>query len=72
VLYYFLNSENTPQDTNLQKEINSCKEQLPDKGRYSILLPLIQKDGNWIGNALDLNGKQINYIYDTNLGFRKL
>jgi len=72
VLSYFLNSENTPQDTNLQKEINSCKEQLPDKGRYSILLPLIQKDGNWIGNALDLNGKQINYIYDTNLGFRKL
>ncbi len=72
VLSYFLKSEKPPLDTNLEKEINSCKEQLPDKGRYSILFPLIQQDGNWIGIALDSNRKEINYIYDTNLGFRKL
>ncbi len=73
VMSYILNSERAVDDLNLKKEIKACKEKLPDKGKYSVLLPLTKNEnGSWIGTALDKKGEENNYTYDANIGFRKI
>ncbi|TGL35344.1 CRISPR-associated helicase Cas3' [Leptospira koniambonensis] len=71
VLSYFLKSEK--ENPQLEAEIRKCKEQLPDKGKYSILIPLIKNfDNQWIGTALDKEGNDVQCVYDSKFGFRKI
>ncbi|EMN02654.1 CRISPR-associated helicase Cas3 [Leptospira noguchii str. 1993005606] len=71
VLSYFLKSEK--ENPELEAEIRKCKEQLPDKGKHSILIPLIKNSNNqWIGTALDKEGNDVQCIYDSKFGFRKI
>jgi CRISPR-associated endonuclease/helicase Cas3 len=73
VMSYILKSEKEVEDTELKEAIKICKENLPDKGKYSVLLPLVKNtNGNWIGTALDKKGNEMKYIYDANIGFRKI
>ena len=73
VMSYILKSEKDIEDKHLKQQINTCKENLLDKGKYSLLLPLQKRNnGNWIGTALDKNGNEVNCIYDSEIGFRKI
>ncbi len=73
VMSYILKSEKEVEDKILKQAIKTCKENLPDKGKYSLLLPLQEnKNGNWIGTALDKKGNEVNCFYNTEIGFRKI
>ena len=49
--------------------IESCQEQLPGKGKWGVLLPLVsKKTGLWKGVAQDLKGNQMAFFYDQKLG----
>ncbi len=72
VMSYILKSEQEVSDKNFKNAIKLCKEKLPDKGKYSVLIPLFKNtNGNWIGTALDKKGNEVHCMYDGNIGFRK-
>ncbi|MCP5410524.1 MAG: hypothetical protein H6963_14700 [Chromatiaceae bacterium] len=49
--------------------IESCREQLPAKGKWGVLLPLVREiSAVWRGIAKDLKGDQITFFYDTTQG----
>lgn len=53
----------------LGEEIARLKEQLPDKGKWSVLVPLIQgEDGRWRGEALNKRGDAVVVTYDRQRG----
>ncbi|HEB87798.1 MAG TPA: CRISPR-associated helicase Cas3', partial [Gammaproteobacteria bacterium] len=52
-----------------QEVFDSAHELLPAKGKWGVLLPLIQNEGGrWCGNVLDGKGKDLSVCYDTVLG----
>lgn len=53
----------------LQQAYEKLLPLLPDKGKYSLLLPLIAQDGQWRGLA-SKDDQPIKVIYDQILGFR--
>jgi CRISPR-associated endonuclease/helicase Cas3 len=60
-----------PDDPALRSALAECREQLPDKGRWSVLLPLEpEADGTWHGEADDAKGNLVPVHYDGRLGFR--
>lgn len=53
----------------LGEEIGRLKEQLPDKGKWSVLVPLLQgDDGRWRGEALNKRGDSVVVTYDRQRG----
>ncbi|HIJ95856.1 MAG TPA: CRISPR-associated helicase Cas3' [Desulfuromonadales bacterium] len=53
----------------LGEEIARLKELLPDKGKWSVLVPLIQgDDGRWCGEALNKKGDSVVVTYDRQRG----
>ena len=49
----------------LGKEIARLKERLPDKGKWTVLVPLMQgEDGRWRGNALNKKQETVVLEYD--------
>ncbi|MCB1190383.1 MAG: CRISPR-associated helicase Cas3' [Leptospiraceae bacterium] len=72
VLSYIIHSEFESEDLNLKKAIKDLKEKLPGKGKYSLLLPLQEVNGMWIGFGLSQKGEKMKYAYDTKMGFRIL
>lgn len=55
----------------LSEEIVRLKEQLPDKGKWSVLVPLIQGgDGNWRGEALNKRNEAVVVTYDRLTGVK--
>ena len=49
----------------LKLEIGDLKARLPDKGKWSVLVPLmLDAGGKWRGDALDKNGKPVRVSYD--------
>ena len=73
VMSYILKSEQVVNDNILKKAIKFCKEKLPDKGKYSVLIPLSRlSNDNWVGSALDNQGNEVQCMYDLNIGFRKI
>ncbi|NMC74354.1 MAG: CRISPR-associated helicase Cas3' [Geobacteraceae bacterium] len=53
----------------LGEEIARLKEELPDKGKWSVLVPLIQGgDGIWRGEALNNRDEPVVVIYDRQRG----
>lgn len=53
----------------LGEEITRLKEQLPDKGKWSVLVPLIKcEDGRWHGEALNKRDEPMVVTYDRQRG----
>lgn len=49
--------------------VEACHEQLPAKGKWGVLLPLIEDTpALWKGNAKDLNSNPAPFYYDSTLG----
>ncbi|GBF50739.1 CRISPR-associated helicase Cas3 [Leptospira ryugenii] len=73
VMSYILKYEKISEDNDLNKAIDACKENLPDKGKYSILIPLTKNElGNWIGTVLDKQNNEVFVSYNEHIGFRKM
>ena len=60
---YWIAAEATNADIT-QADIDGCKLKLPAKGKWGVLLPLIQvSGGEWQGYALSANKKQVTISY---------
>ncbi|MDP2875910.1 MAG: CRISPR-associated helicase Cas3', partial [Holophaga sp.] len=62
-------SENAHRDPVLQGAIDKLKERLPDKGKWSVLVPMsYDADGIWRGQALDKKGSTVVLSYTSSTG----
>ncbi|WP_061250259.1 CRISPR-associated helicase/endonuclease Cas3 [Leptospira alstonii] len=59
------------ENSNISEIISNCKKQLPDKGRYCVLLPLFLEDNTWKGKSLNNKDKIVSLVYDERFGLRK-
>jgi CRISPR-associated endonuclease/helicase Cas3 len=58
-------------DPAIKDAISVTKEHMPDKGKWSVLLPVQSNDKiHFSGSAKDKNGKQIFFSYDSKIGLR--
>jgi CRISPR-associated endonuclease/helicase Cas3 len=57
-------------DPEIKDAISVTKEQMPDKGKWSVLLPVKSGDGIYSGSAKNKNGKKIFFSYDSKIGLR--
>ena len=65
-------SEEAPADDELQKAIEIAKEQLPSKGKWGVLLPLIPyNDETWQGKAKNEDGDLVTVYYNRELGLMR-
>jgi CRISPR-associated endonuclease/helicase Cas3 len=56
-------------DPGLQAAVQKVLPELPDRGKWSVLLPLYQREnGVWQGQALNKSGEVVTVYYDTQLG----
>ena len=68
---YYVAAE-APADEQLQKAIEIAKEQLPSKGKWGVLLPLIPYEGEtWQGKAKNENGDLVTVYYNRELGLMR-
>ena len=52
-----------------QEVIEQCKDNLPAKGKWGVLLPLIEvSGGDWRGTALNGNKEVVHFIYNQQFG----
>jgi len=52
--------------------IDACRERLPAKGKWGVLLPLVAMgDDCWKGAALDKEGAEMTFYYDRERGMMK-
>jgi len=64
-----VHSEADHADPALKSEIEKLKASLPDKGKWSVLVPLApDTEGRWRGEALDKNGKPVMISYNPAIG----
>jgi len=60
-----------PFEPALRLAVEKLKETLPDKGKWSVLVPLSNGNGEtWHGEALNIQGKKVRVYYDNQLGLR--
>lgn len=65
-------AEEAPADDGLQKAIEITKEQLPAKGKWGVLLPLIPYEGEtWQGRAKNEDGDLVPVYYNRELGLMR-
>jgi CRISPR-associated endonuclease/helicase Cas3 len=65
----FVHAEAEHSDPALRAEIERLKPHLPDKGKWSILVPLSSAaDGIWHGEAVDKNGRTVVLSYNPAIG----
>ncbi len=63
--------EMEPSDPALEKAIQELKEHLPDRGRWSLLIPLTHREGGvWEGVALDRYGRAVKLQYCRTTGLK--
>jgi CRISPR-associated endonuclease/helicase Cas3 len=66
-----VDTETEHQDKALSDAVVQTKERLPDKGKYSVLVPLsLGEDGCWRGHALNKNKSMVVLEYDRLTGLR--
>lgn len=59
-------------DPAMKQAIDRCREQMPDKGKWSKLLVLRSTAGlSWTGQALDKKGEVASLVYDEWMGLRR-
>lgn len=62
-------SEAESHDPVLRQAVEMLKQSLPDKGKWSVLVPITPADdGRWRGEALDKDGKPVVVIYTREQG----
>ena len=65
-------AEEAPADEQLQKAIEITKEQLPSKGKWGVLLPMIPYNGEtWQGKAKNEDGDLVTVYYNRELGLMR-
>jgi len=57
-----------PGDAELTRQIKQLEEQLSDRGKWSVILPLVFNGKNWSGEVLDKAENLRRFIYDPELG----
>ena len=58
-------------DPDLRECIEEAKDKMPDKGKWSVLVPLVQDgESEWRGTALDKNGSSVSIVYDHETGLK--
>ena len=62
-------AEESPED---KPTTDDLRKTMPDEGRYCVVLPLCEKNGRWMGSALNKNKKPVAIEYDVDLGFSLL
>jgi CRISPR-associated endonuclease/helicase Cas3 len=60
-----------------QAAVDAIRETLPAQGRWTVLLPLVERDGHWVGEALaaprrNEPPRRLRWVYDTRCGLRLL
>ncbi len=61
-----------PTETITLEVIEACRERLPAKGRWGILLPLVADDDDcWRGQTLNKEEEKLTFFYDAKLGMIK-
>ena len=61
-----------PEDPAMKKAIERCREQMPDKGKWSKLLVLRSAEGSaWAGQARNKKGEVVSLVYDQRMGLRR-
>jgi CRISPR-associated endonuclease/helicase Cas3 len=69
ILSATLFSEAENHDRVLQQAVEMLKQSLPDKGKWSVLVPLSPTGGDcWLGDALDKDGKPVVVTYSREQG----
>ncbi|MEN8168406.1 MAG: CRISPR-associated helicase Cas3', partial [Pseudomonadota bacterium] len=62
-------AETGPNSEIPEEIINTCREQLPAKGKWGVFLPLLKSQSSvWQGNAKDKNGNPDTLYYDAEQG----
>jgi CRISPR-associated endonuclease/helicase Cas3 len=62
-------SEVEIEDARLREAVEELKLTLPDKGKWSVLIPMEkQLDGKWRGKAVNKKGKLVTVLYDKSEG----
>lgn len=57
--------------TALGDAMTELAEQMPDGGRWGLLVPLMRdEDGAWQGTLFDKNGTRVKIVYETTIGLR--
>ncbi|MFP4258594.1 MAG: CRISPR-associated helicase Cas3' [Desulfovermiculus sp.] len=65
IMAYRLSAAAEPADSEEKQAREQAIETMPDKGKFSVLLPLQATDeGRWIGNGLDAKGQRVQVSYD--------
>jgi CRISPR-associated endonuclease/helicase Cas3 len=58
------------EDGTYHKAIDAAKALMPDKGKFCVVVPMVEKDGVFYGTAKNTSGKNIAVFYDTKRGLR--
>jgi len=56
------------EDNSYSKAIDTAKALMPDKGRFCVVIPVVEKEGVFYGTAKNARGKNIEVFYDTKRG----
>jgi hypothetical protein len=68
-----IDAEAAEPDAALQAALDAARAQLPAQGRWTVLLPLAEHDGKWIGDALGAARdsqppRRLRWVYDARQG----
>lgn len=62
-------SQIAKEDTSyLPEVVAAAKDSMPDKGEYCIVIPLVESDGKWLGQALNSRGGKVSIVYNKRTG----
>jgi CRISPR-associated endonuclease/helicase Cas3 len=50
--------------------LESLRSRMRDEGRYAVIVVLEEKDGRWMGSAVDGEGRPVTLLYDRGTGLR--
>ncbi len=62
-------SQIAKEDTDyLLEAVTVAKGNMPDKGEHCIVIPLVESDGKWLGQALNSKGAKVSIVYSSRTG----
>jgi CRISPR-associated endonuclease/helicase Cas3 len=59
-------------DPALAEAVESCRAAMPDRGKWSKVLVLVQEGSVWVGQAENGKGENVRLCYDPDTGLRKM
>ncbi|MEW6041433.1 MAG: CRISPR-associated helicase Cas3', partial [Elusimicrobiota bacterium] len=58
------------EDESKKQEISAAKEEMPDKGKYCLLIPLEKSSDGWSGKALNNQSQNVTIYYNNKTGLQ--